>query len=134
MSDNPYQAPEVSSEVTGVLSGTRDDLRSVAVFQKGILVCILIYFVAVIGQFALPAGIRPLVGLGVLLNGLVGAVFVFLLAIKTYGTGLGIGLGILSLIPCVGLIVLLIVNGKATTILKSNGINVGLLGAKISSI
>ena len=63
-----------------------------------------------------------------------GAVFVFLLSIKIYGTGLGIVLGILSLVPLVGLVVLLIVNGKATGVLKQNGIKVGLLGANLSQV
>ncbi len=108
MTENPYQAPQTTSAVTGVLSGSRDDLRSVAKCQKGILMCILIYLVAVFGQVVLPPEIRPLVGLGVLVVGLVGAVFVFMLAIKVYGTALGILLGVLSLIPCIGLIVLLL--------------------------
>jgi hypothetical protein len=59
---------------------------------------------------------------------------VFLLAIKVYSTGVGVLLGILTLVPCIGLIVLLIVNGKATGILKQNGIKVGLLGANLSQI
>ena len=37
MSENPYQAPPLEPPVVGVLSGTREDLRSVAVYQKGIL-------------------------------------------------------------------------------------------------
>lgn len=135
MTENPYQAPQSSATAAvGILSGTRDDLRSVAQSQKGILVCILIYLVAVFGQFAFPPEVRPIVGIGVLLVGLVGAVFVFMLAIKVYGTGLGVVLGILSLIPCVGLLVLLIVNGKATGVLQQNGIKVGLLGANMSQI
>ena len=134
MTDNPYESPQTPVAVRGVLSGSREDLRSVAKFQKGILVCILIYFVVVIGQFALPVQIRPFVGLGVLAVGIAGAVFVFLLSIKIYGTGLGIVLGILSLVPLVGLVVLLIVNGKATGVLKQNGIKVGLLGANLSQV
>ena len=134
MTGNPYESPQTPVAVRGVLSGSREDLRSVAKFQKGILVCILIYLVAVIGQFALPVQIRPFVGFGVLAVGIAGAVFVFLLSIKIYGTGLGIVLGILSLVPLVGLIVLLIVNGKATGVLKQNGIKVGLLGANLSQV
>lgn len=134
MTDNPYQSPQITSQATGVLSGSRDDLRNVARFQKGILVCILIYLIALVGQFALPLEVRLLLGIGVLFVGLVGAVFVFLLAMKTYGTGLGIVLGILSLVPLIGLIVLLVVNGKATNILKQNGIKVGFLGANVASI
>ena len=53
---------------------------------------------------------------------------------KTYGSGLGILLGVLCLLPLVGLLVLLAVNGKATRVLKQNGIRVGLLGADLSSI
>jgi hypothetical protein len=47
-------------------------------------------------------------------------------------TGVGILLALLALIPCVGLIGLLIINGKATSVLKDYGIRVGLLGAKMS--
>ena len=66
--------------------------------------------------------------------GLIGLVLVFLLATKVYGTALGVLLGILTLVPCVGLIVLLIVNGKATSVLRQNGHRVGLLGADLSKL
>ncbi len=134
MSNNPYQSPRADSQVIGVLSGTREDLRSIAKLQKGIIVCILIYLIAVIFQFALPPEIRWLVALGVLAVGIVGTVFVFMLAIKVYSTAVGVLLGLLTLIPCIGLIVLLVVNGKATGILKQNGMKVGLLGANLSEI
>ena len=134
MSDNPYQPPRVDAPVVGVLSGKREDLKSVAQYQKGILVCILIYLTAVLVRFLLPTEVLPLLGIGILALGVVGTVFVFLLAIKVYSTGIGILLGILTLVPCLGLIVLLIVNGKATSILKQNGIKVGLLGANLSQL
>jgi len=134
MSEDPYQSPSVQPQIVGVKGGSREDLRSVAKYQKGIIVCILIYFIAMICQFAIPAELRPIIGLGVLVVGLVGTVFVFLLAIKVYSTGVGVLLGILTLIPLIGLIVLLVVNGKATGILKQNGIKVGLLGAHLSQI
>ncbi|MDA1232425.1 MAG: hypothetical protein O2856_16755 [Planctomycetota bacterium] len=134
MSSNPYEAPQTESRVTGILSGKREDLRSVAMYQKGILICILVYFVAVFGQFAVPPAARIFMAIGVLVVGLIAAVFTFLLAMKTHGTGPGILLGILCLVPCVGLIVLLIINSKATNILKQNGIKVGLLGADLNSI
>lgn len=134
MDYNPFEAPQPERQAVGVLSGSREDLRRVAVYQKGILVCILIYFIAVFTQFAMPVQARVFLGIGVLCVALVGAVFAFLLAMKTYGTGLGILLGILCLVPLVGLLVLLMVNGKATGVLKQNGIKVGLLGADISAI
>ncbi len=108
----------------------RIDLRSIAVYQKGILVCILIYIATVASQFAIPPELRlflAIPGLGV---SVAATVFVFLLATKVYSTGIGVLLGILTLIPCIGLIVLLIINGKATAVLKRNGVAVGLLGAR----
>ncbi|MEO2019109.1 MAG: hypothetical protein ABGZ53_32595 [Fuerstiella sp.] len=138
MTENPYQAPQSMPVAVGVLSGTRDDLLSVAKCQKGILVCILIQFVATFGLFALPPEAPLLVRFGVLIVVLVvvlvGAVFVFMLAIKVYGTGFGIILGVLSFVPLIGFFVLFVVNGKATNVLKENGIKVGLLGANVSSM
>jgi len=42
MSDNPYQSPSSQSQIVGVKSGSREDLRSEAQHQKAILVSILI--------------------------------------------------------------------------------------------
>jgi hypothetical protein len=134
MSENPYQSPMADLVAVGVLSGKREDVRSVAQYQKGILICILIYLIAVVCQFLIPQEIFALLAAGVLVVAVVGTVFVFLLATKVYSTSVGILLGILTLIPCVGLLVLLIVNGKATNILRQNGIRVGLLGARLSDI
>jgi hypothetical protein len=134
MSYNPFEAPATNSRVVGIVSGSRGDLLKVAKYQKGILVCILVYILAVAGQFALPPQIRPLVGLGVLVVGLIAAVFTIRLAMKTHGTILGIILGVLCLVPILGLLILLLVNQKATTVLQLNGIKVGLLGADLSSL
>lgn len=132
MEENPYQSPSIEAKVVGVVSGQRVDLRRVAVYQKGILFCILFYFFAVAGQFLLPESLQLLVVLSVVVIGLTGAVFVFMLATKIYGTGQGVLLGILTFIPCIGLIALVVVNGKATKILQHNDIKVGLLGARMS--
>lgn len=133
MSQNPFQPSNISPnlEPTGE---KREYLRSVALYQKGILVCILIYLLALAGQFFIPPEMRIFLGLGVLLLGLVGSVFVFLLAIRLNGPVLGIVYGVLSMIPCLGLIILLVVNGHATAILKENRIAVGLMGADLSKI
>ena len=48
MSENPYQSPASIPQAVGVLSGSREDVRNVAMYQKGILVCILIYLLAMI--------------------------------------------------------------------------------------
>lgn len=134
MSENPYQSPVSSASAVGVVSGTREDLMNVAKYQKGIVICILINILAYIFGFIVPAELQLIVGLCVLVVALTATVFVFLLATKVYSTGVGVLMGILTLIPCVGLIVLLVINGKATNVLKQNGIKVGLLGANISEI
>jgi hypothetical protein len=40
--------------------------------------------------------------------------------------------GVLTLVPCIGLIYMLRMNQKATAFLRGNGINVGFLGANLS--
>ena len=134
MSENPYQSPLEYTPAVGVKSGRQEDVRSVAVYQKGILVCILIYLIGVIGQFTLPPQLRPILALGVLPVGVTGLVFVFLLSTKVYHPAVGVLLGILTLVPLVGLLVLLAVSDRATRILRQNGHRVGLLGAKLSDI
>ena len=47
---------------------------------------------------------------------------------------MGIVCGLLALIPCIGLITLLIINSKATSILRRNGIRVGFLGANLADL
>lgn len=110
----------------------QDDLRRIAIFQKAILFCILANLVVVPLWFILPLESRVFLALPLLAVYVTATVFVFLLATKVYGTGIGILLGILELVPFVGLIVLLIINGKATGVLQMHGIRVGLLGAKMS--
>ncbi len=124
MSQNPT---EIDS--SNALNG--EDLRAIATRQKVIIVCILIQILSIVFQFALPAELRPILGIASFGVGIVAMVFVFLLATKIYSTGMGVLLGVLTLIPLIGLIPLLVVNGKATTTLKQNGINVGLFGAKM---
>jgi hypothetical protein len=134
VSQNPYEAPTIPAQAVGINSGSRDDLKSVAKYQKGILVCILIYIVTVFGQLAVPANVRFIFAIVVVLTGLVGTIFVFLLAMKVYSPAVGVLYGILTLVPCIGLLMLMVVNGKATSVLKQNGIKVGLLGADLSQI
>jgi hypothetical protein len=133
MDENPYQSPLADLRpAVGVLSGEHRDVRAVAVYQKGILLCILVYLLAIIGGFVIPKPLTFFVGLAALGAGLAGTVFVFLLSTKVFGVALGVLLGILTLVPCLGLLVLLIINGKATNVMRQNGHRVGLLGANLA--
>lgn len=132
MDENPYQAPLADLVVVGVKSGMQEDVRAVAIYQKGILVCILCYLFVVIGSVVAPPVISRILPFALMPIGIAGLVFVFLLSTKVYSTAVGILLAILTFLPCLGILVLLAINGKATNILKQNGHKVGLLGAKLS--
>ena len=132
MSDNPFQSPLADSVAVGVLSGRREDLRKVAVYQKGIQFCILIYVIAIFSQFLVPPEVRILPLLGGLLAGIAGLVFVILLSMQVYHPVVGVLFGVLTLVPCLGLLVLLLINERATSLLKRNGFRVGLMGARLS--
>ena len=57
----------------------------------------------------------------------------FRLARVLSGTGMGIVCLLGTLIPIVGIVILLLLKLKATKVLKRNGVKVGLLGAKVLS-
>jgi hypothetical protein len=107
----------------------RADLRTIAVRQRGIMFCILGYLVLVAAQFAVPEELRIIPALLAVAVSVAAAVFVFMLALSVYNTAAGIVLGILTLVPLIGLIILLIINARATRILRQHGIRVGLMGA-----
>jgi hypothetical protein len=107
---------------------SREDLQAIASHQRTILICILVYLLTVLGQFLFPA-INPVLRVVLLGVGIVATVFVFMLATRFYSTAVSVLLAILTLLPVIGMMALLIVNGKATRTLKANGYSVGLLGA-----
>lgn len=113
---------------------TGPSLKLVATYQRTFNLCILaqvVVFIALLGDVAVPqaTAISDAIALAYRATVVTGAVFTFMLAIKLYDTGNGICLGILTLIPILGMFILLIVNGKATKLLQKHGIRVGLFGA-----
>jgi len=139
MSQDPASPPPSTAAPTPLNyapppTGERADLRTIATRQRAIMFCILGYIILFVLQFAFPPPLRLVVGLAAFAMQIAGAVFVFMLALALYGTAAGVVLGILTLIPLIGLIVLLIINGKATNLLRAHGIHVGLMGARASEI
>ena len=124
MNDNPYQPPSVS--LYSLKSEPNEKSEKIRSGQKLIIYGILLYFCGILLQFV----IGP---------------FAAILLIGTFALGIigiiklsnGFGYGVLStvlvliimIIPVVGLIVLLIINSRATKYLTKNGYKVGLLGA-----
>lgn len=131
VSENPYQAPSVQAEIVGIRGGgTTEDVRKVATYQKGVLYCILAEIIIIVGRFAVPEPLMPVVMVVYVLIALVAVVFVFLLSMKVYHPVLGVVFAIFTCVPFFGLLVLLLINQRATNTLRQNGIEVGLLGAK----
>ncbi|MDB5297180.1 MAG: hypothetical protein JWO31_3163 [Phycisphaerales bacterium] len=112
----------------------RADLRTIAQRQRALMFCILGYLALVVARFVLPPSLSILLALAAFAVSITAAVFVFMLALSLYSTGVGVLLGILTLIPLVGLIVLLVINSKATGLLRQHGLKVGLLGADPAQI
>jgi hypothetical protein len=110
-------------------------VREIAARQRAICLCILgvivLYIALVAGQKSLPPIAILALSAAILAIDITAVVFVFLMTTKLYGTGIGILLGILTFLPCAGIITLLAVNAKATAILKQAGLKVGLLGATV---
>jgi hypothetical protein len=117
------------------LGGKSEELRQIASYQRGVILCILVQILANVAYFALLktnpllAVIPSVVALCAIIAGVV---FAILLAIRVYSTGAGIVMGLLGIIPCVGLVMLLIINQAATKRLTENGIKVGFFGASMS--
>jgi len=119
-----------SESPSGPGGSRRSDLAEIARRQKGVLACIAAYLVAVVLQFVLPDSLAVLAGVIGFLAWIGGVVFVGLLGSTLYGTTTGVILAIATLIPIVGLVILIVVNVKATGILKEHGVAVGFLGAR----
>lgn len=140
MSYNPFEAPAPNSRIIGVAGGSREDLVKVAKYQRVLFVCIPAWMVAVAGEFWLPPAFRLLAKPCVSVIGIIAAVLIALVATKTCGSACGIILGstclglILYQLPILSFLILLLVNQKATNVLQSNGIKVGLLGADLGSL
>ncbi|MGD9720623.1 MAG: hypothetical protein AB7O59_16530 [Pirellulales bacterium] len=135
-SENPYQSPATDARAIGVRTGSRVELYNVARYQRAVLVCLLLQIMVGVASAMVPEDSAPVVsfviGMALIAVGLGGVVTVFLLAVNVYETWVGAVVGLLALVPCLGLLVLLAVNAKATSILRRNGIKVGFLGANLA--
>jgi hypothetical protein len=94
---------------------TQQELLEVANYQKNILWLILISMAASLIPYA------------TILTGIIQLYFIFSLAVAARSSAAWLYL-VMGFIPLFNLLSLLHINGKATRILQSNGIRVGLMG------
>jgi len=121
-----------SAASTAAAFEAEKDLPQSALYQKVILLCILVYLLAKSRPFVLPPPLRAY-SLVVPRTGpdCGERVFICLLHSESNNIGICILLGILTLIPLVGLIGLLIITAKRQAYPLS-GSPFGLLGARLS--
>lgn len=143
MEENPFTSPMSSETVTG--QGTSADVYEIAKRQRWLIASIGAYLLLIVGRFvvvAIVAEMPPqaagpiliLFGLTTLVVMVLVLVSLFSLSRKLHNTGLAILFVLLGMIPLVGLIVLVAVNGTATKYLKQHGIEVGFFGADLSQL
>lgn len=129
-SQEPQVKPVAPPTVQGK-NGPDFDLVKIASRQKRLLVCILIYLLAAASLFLVPLSVRPIIGTIMFVACVIAAIYSGLLAAELYNkVGTGVLIGILTWVPFLGLVLLLVINAKATTLLKNSGLKVGLLGVK----
>ena len=127
------QAPSPSpAPPTGGPDGTFSlpDLQKIIRRQRAVNVSILLYILAFLLFCILPDRFQRAAQVVYYAAYISAGVCVFLLLLKIHGWPTTLLLAFLSMAPCVGLVVLLMVSHQATEILKRNGYTVGFFGAK----
>jgi hypothetical protein len=118
-----------------------EELRRIARYQRWLIATLLAQVGLWVGFVALTAlGVGP-AGDGLrlplflaFLIGCVGGIFAFLLGWTVRGPVSAVAMGVGVVVPCLGLVVLTVVNGMATTALRANGVRVGMFGADPDAI
>lgn len=119
-----------------------DQLRRIVRYQRWLIAVVLaqlMLWLGFIGLMVLVLGrdaddVVPLPVVLTLFLGVVGGIFVALTAWELRGAFAAVVFGLATLVPCMGLIVITLVNGYATTELKKHGIRVGIFGATMGDI
>jgi hypothetical protein len=118
-----------------------DQLRRIARYQRWLIAVVLgqlVLWLAFIVLMALdPNDVGDAIAFPMVLTlilGGVGAVFVFLTAWELRGAFAALVFGLATFVPCMGLLVITLVNGYATAELKKHGLRVGLFGASAADV
>jgi hypothetical protein len=142
MTDNPYASPSGPAQMPPHPFVRRhsiplETLRSIAHWQRLMILGILLQILLLAGCYGLAqvSTLAAQIGMGIFaLLSLATAVSGIVLAFHVYGVVWAVIGGIFTLIPCLGVLLLLRVNSEATTRLQEHGVTVGLLGADPDSI
>ena len=119
-----------------------DELKRIVRYQRWLIAVVLAQLALWLGFIVLTVlgngrGRGPDMSFPVALTvilGCVGGIFVFLMSWELRGAFGAIAFGLATLIPCVGLLIITLVNGYATTELRKHGIKVGVFGASLADV
>jgi hypothetical protein len=116
-----------------------DELRRIARYQRWVVATLLAQLALWVGYVLLSGGRDVRGGLGfptilTFILGGVGGIYTFLLYWTVRGPFAAVVMGLGAVPPCMGVLVLLLAHGTATTALRTNGVPVGVFGADLDAI
>ncbi|WP_445359860.1 hypothetical protein ACJJIL_12630 [Microbulbifer sp. EKSA005] len=131
--NNVYEAPKSQLE-SGLSRNELENLLVIAKRQKSLLLTFLVYFL--VAGYSGTAGpeLKLILQLAAIPLMIAVVILTARLSWRLYGRFGAVSMIALSLFPLVNLIILLIVNSKANTVLKKAGFRVGLAGASTKEI
>ena len=144
--DNPYQTPAAASVAAAPVADSPhayvERIRSVAKAQQVLNVAMLPYLLTNFAIFLGPIIVRndlsdisPLIFLPLIICVMGFVVFaVARMGYAMHGVGHAIFYSVAMIIPCLGLVFLVLLNSRVTAYLSRNGVKVGLMGADNSTI
>jgi hypothetical protein len=130
---NPYQSPQFVGQATAVDPVDREKLRRVARRQKWVLYALLaqvaVFFLLFPVTYADQQGPIAVLSLTFWALAIASMVAIFRLAKEVASIALAVICTLFMLMPCISLITLLVINGRATKLLQEHGVKVGFMGA-----
>jgi hypothetical protein len=133
---NPYESPQFVGKAI-VAEPEREKMRRVANRQQFVLYALLANIVINVALIALgdqrgPAKlIVVILAISIVIATMIAA---FMLATELYNVIIGVVCALLMPVPCIALLTLLIINGKATNYLQQRGVKVGFMGVNPNTI
>lgn len=139
MSDSPYTSPTTppASMASANQGPDREKLRRVARYQRYVIFALLSNIILNIVSLASgrvdPSVRLALLGL-IIVVGLLTMFSTFMLGKEVVHVVIAVFCSLLMVIPCISLMVLLVLNQRATTFLQRHGVRVGFLGTDPNTI
>jgi len=135
--ENPYAPPASLETAQAVMLKELESLLCIARTQHRLIFCILGFLVAIVSLLILgstPEWIR-VAAIGLVVASALGCwIFFTILSYRLSGLRVAVIVGLCFLIPFVGFFVMLVMNSKASWLLRKAGFKTGIFGADTKSI